>query len=160
MQGLRRWGMSEGAIGEGTEPLALRIPPINVQKPQMVARFADNSPPSWHARRAKAPETLRPLAQILQRVIRSDGVPTEGWHAEMQRAWSEIVPEAFRGLTRVAGVRRRCVVVEVASAAALHELAQFHADALRRALSRALGGRYIERIAFVLNDRRSRHDED
>ena len=67
-----------------------------------------------------------PLGEILSRLFAARGWGRRQGRLHLERAWAEAVGAEFATHTRVAGIRRGVLEVEVDSAVLLQELAHFH----------------------------------
>ena len=95
----------------------------------------------------KGPELL---GEILSRLFTARGWGRRQGRLHLERAWAEAVGPEFAGHTRVAGLRRGVLEVEVDSAVLLQELAHYH----KRRLPQELRGRLPD---TALNDLRFRN---
>ena len=95
----------------------------------------------------KGPELFR---EILSRLFAARGWGRRQGRLHLERAWAEAVGPEFAAHTRVAGIRRGVLEVEVDSAVLLQELAHFH----KRRLLQELRGRLPD---TTLNDLRFRN---
>src|SRR5205823_12190289 len=66
------------------------------------------------------------LGEILSRLFAARGWGRRQGRLHLERAWAEAVGPEFAAHTRVAGLRRGVLEVEVDSAVLLQELAHFH----------------------------------
>lgn len=69
---------------------------------------------------------------------------------ELRRAWIDAAGDEIAGQTRVRGVRRGTLTIEVSSPPLCHELASFRRDDLLIALKERLGNTDIQDIHFRL----------
>jgi predicted nucleic acid-binding Zn ribbon protein len=90
-----------------------------------------------------------PIKEILARLFAARGWGRRQARLHLERAWAAVVPAEHLILTRVLGLRRGVLEVEVANAALLQELAHFHKRRLVEALKSQLPGQ-------TLNDLRLR----
>ena len=81
-----------------------------------------------------------PIAEILSRLFAARGWGRRQGRLHLERAWAEAAGPDHAELTRVAGLRRGVLEVEVASAVLLQELASFHKRRLLDQLRRRLPG--------------------
>jgi hypothetical protein len=66
----------------------------------------------------------------------------------LERAWSAVVPPEYADHTRVLGLRRGILEVDVNGAALLQELAHFHKRRLLEALRDQLPGQPLKELRF------------
>ena len=95
----------------------------------------------------KGPELFR---EIVSRLFAARGWGRRQGRLHLERAWAEAVGPEYAEHTRVAGLRRGVLEVEVDNAVLLQELAHFH----KRRLLRELRGRLPD---TALNDLRFRN---
>jgi predicted nucleic acid-binding Zn ribbon protein len=94
---------------------------------------------------ANGPEKI---GEILSRLFAARGWGRRQERLRLEQAWAEAVGPDFAPRTRVAGIRRNVLEVEVASAVLLQELAQFHKRRLLEALRKGLSGVTIADLRF------------
>jgi predicted nucleic acid-binding Zn ribbon protein len=87
--------------------------------------------------REKGPELL---GEILSRLFAARGWGRRQGRLHLERAWAEATGPALAADTRVAGLRRGVLEVEVSNSALLQELAHFHKRRLLEELRRRLPG--------------------
>ena len=92
----------------------------------------------------KGPESL---GDILGRLFTSRGWGRKSERLQLEEAWATASGE-FAGKTRVAGLRRGVLEVEVAPGALLQELAAFHKRRLLEAMKKALPNATVKEIRF------------
>jgi predicted nucleic acid-binding Zn ribbon protein len=90
-----------------------------------------------------------PLSEILSRLFAARGWGRRQDRLRLEGIWAEAVGPQHAAQTRVAGLRRAILEIEVASSPLLQELAHFHKRRLLEELRRRLPG-------VVLNDLRFR----
>jgi predicted nucleic acid-binding Zn ribbon protein len=90
-----------------------------------------------------------PIKEILARLFTARGWGRRQARLHLERAWAAVVPPEHLPYTRVLGLRRGILEVEIANAALLQELAHFHRRHLLEALKKQLPGQ-------ALNDLRLR----
>jgi predicted nucleic acid-binding Zn ribbon protein len=81
-----------------------------------------------------------PLKEILSRLITARGWARRQARLHLERAWNAAVGPDYAAHTRVLGLRRGVLEVEVNSAALFQELAHFHKQRLLKALREKLPG--------------------
>jgi predicted nucleic acid-binding Zn ribbon protein len=89
-----------------------------------------------------------PLKEILSRLFTARGWGRRQARLHLERAWSEAVAPEHAVHTRVLGLRRGVLDVEVNSAAMLQELAHFHKQRLLKALRERLSGHTLRDVRF------------
>ena len=94
---------------------------------------------------SKGPE---PLAEILSRLFAARGWGRRQDRLRLERAWAEAAGPDIAPQTRVAGLRRNVLEVEVRSAVLLQELTQFHKRGLLERLRKGLAGVTIADLRF------------
>ncbi|HJZ59582.1 MAG TPA: DUF721 domain-containing protein [Gemmataceae bacterium] len=93
----------------------------------------------------KGPENI---ADILGRLFASRGWGRKNDRLRLESAWAEAVGPELQKETRVGGIRRGVLEVEVKNAVLLQELTQFHKRALLAKLRKALTGVTLTDIKF------------
>jgi hypothetical protein len=94
------------------------------------------------------PKGPEPLAEILSRLFAARGWGRKQERLKLERAWADAAgPEAAR-LTRVAGLRRGVLEIEVGNAVLLQELAHFHKRRLLDQLRRSLAPLTVKELRF------------
>ena len=88
------------------------------------------------------------IGAILRDLFESSGLATRLKYLELYAAWEELVGPELRAHTRVVGVVRHRVHVEVDSAAHLHELRTFHAQTLLDELRKRLPTLHLAGLVF------------
>ncbi len=89
------------------------------------------------------------LKDILARLFTARGWGRRQERLHIERAWEEVVGAEWKGCTRVLGLKRGVLEVEVSNAVLLQELAHFHKRRLLEQLRGKLAG-------TTLNDLRLR----
>jgi predicted nucleic acid-binding Zn ribbon protein len=99
--------------------------------------------------RAHKPEAEpEPLKEILARLFTARGWGRRQARLHLERAWSAAVPVEHAARTRVLGLRRGVLEVEVNGAALLQELAHFHKQRLLQVLRDQLPGQALKDLRF------------
>src|SRR5262245_39567350 len=93
----------------------------------------------------KGPE---PLGEILSRLFAARGWGRRQGRLHLEQAWAETVGAEHVRQTRVAGVRRGVLEVEVANSALLQELAHFHKRRLLEGMRKRLPGTALNDLRF------------
>src|ERR1700730_12809256 len=93
----------------------------------------------------KGPE---PLGEILSRLFAARGWGRRQGRLHLENAWVEAVGPAHAPQTRVAGLRRGVLEVEVNNGVLLQELAHFHKRRLLEHLRRGLPGTTLTDLRF------------
>ena len=96
-------------------------------------------------RQGKGPELFR---EILDRLFAARGWGRRQAQLHLERAWEEAAGPEFAGQTRVSGLRRGVLEVEVDNAVLLQELAHFHKRRLLEQLRRRLPGTTLTDLRF------------
>jgi hypothetical protein len=91
------------------------------------------------------PETLK---EILSRLFTARGWGRRQGRLHLEKAWTAAMGAESAGQTRVAGLRRGVLEVEVNNGILLQELAQFHKRRLLEALRSSLVGTTITDLRF------------
>lgn len=89
-----------------------------------------------------------PLREILSRLFVARGWGRRQGRLHLERAWEAAVGAEHAGRTRVSGLKRAVLEVEVASAVLLQELAHFHKRRLLEELRRRLPSTPINDLRF------------
>ena len=92
-----------------------------------------------------APETLK---EILSRLFTARGWGRRQGRLHLEKAWAVAAGAEHAAHTRVAGLRRGILEVEVNNGVLLQELAQFHKRRLLEALRSNLAGNTITDLRF------------
>lgn len=93
----------------------------------------------------KGPERL---GEILSRLFAARGWGRRQGRLHLEQAWAESVDPEFVGQTRVAGLRRGVLEVEVANSVLLQELAHYHKRRLLERLRLRLPGTTLNDLRF------------
>ena len=96
-------------------------------------------------RREPEPE---PLKEILARLFTARGWGRRQARLHLERAWSAVVPAEYAAHTRLLGLKRGVLEVEVNNAALLQEVAHFHKRRLLEALRDKLPGETLRELRF------------
>ena len=94
---------------------------------------------------SKGPE---PLAEILSRLFASRGWGRKQDRLRLEHAWTDAIGPELEPHTRVAGLKRGVLEVEVANGVLLQELTQFHKRKLLEKLRGILPGVAISDLRF------------
>lgn len=94
------------------------------------------------------------LKNALAKYLKKSGLGNQLKMADVFAAWERAVPDEFKPFARLAGFSRRIATVHVSSSPVLQELSQFHRELIRQAMTRELGGIYVEDVRFILVDHR------
>ncbi len=89
-----------------------------------------------------------PIEETLDIVLRELGVRQSPTEARVFAAFGEAAGPALRGCASTTRYQRGELLVEVRSAAQLHELANFTGAALRERINDLLGGPVVKNIVF------------
>jgi len=93
----------------------------------------------------KGPERL---SEILSRLFAARGWGRQQDRLHLERAWAEAAGAEYAAITRVGGMKRRILEVEVKGAIPLQELSQFHKRGILERLRKAMPGTTITDIKF------------
>ena len=94
---------------------------------------------------APGPETLK---EILSRLFTARGWGRRQGRLHLEKAWAAAVGPEHAAQTRVAGIKRGVLEVEVASGVLLQELAHFHKRRLLETLRASLPGTPLTDLRF------------
>jgi predicted nucleic acid-binding Zn ribbon protein len=97
---------------------------------------------------ADGPKGPEPLGEILSRVFTARGWGRKQDRLRLEQAWAAAVGPEYATQTRLGGLRRGVLEVEVTSAVLLQELAHFHKRRLLQALREALPGTTLSDLRF------------
>ncbi len=89
-----------------------------------------------------------PIKEILARLFTARGWGRRQGRLQLERAWAAAVPPEFATHTRLLGLRRGVLEVEVNGAASLQELAHFHKRRLLDVLRERLPGQPLKELRF------------
>lgn len=89
-----------------------------------------------------------PVAKALSEFLKASGLAEALANKAIRDTWKETVGSEVCQHTRVAGVRRQVLIIEVDSAPWLNELAGFYKDTLLREVQRRLPREGIRDIQF------------
>ena len=93
----------------------------------------------------KGPEKV---GEVLGRLFTSRGWGRKNDRVRLENAWSEVAGEEWGKATRLLGLKRGVLEVEVKSAVLMSELAQYHKRGLLAKLRKALPGVTLTDIKF------------
>jgi predicted nucleic acid-binding Zn ribbon protein len=99
---------------------------------------------------ARPGDPPRPLGEILKAVLRRKRVREKGRYSALVAAWEDIVGEGVASRTHIGSFDDGELVVQVDSAALLHELNSFMKDQLLAGLRATDGGRDVASLRFRL----------
>jgi predicted nucleic acid-binding Zn ribbon protein len=102
-------------------------------------------PPHRRRDSERGPE---PIGDILGRLFTQRGWGRRQGRLHLEQAWADVAGPEFAKQTRVAGLRRGVLEVEVTSAVLLQELAHFHKRRLLEALRARLPGTTLNDLRF------------
>jgi predicted nucleic acid-binding Zn ribbon protein len=88
------------------------------------------------------------LAEVLSRLFTSRGWGRRTERVRLEETWAAVVGPAVLAETRVGGLRRGVLEVEVRTGVLMQELAQFHKRPLLAKLRQALPGTTITDLKF------------
>jgi predicted nucleic acid-binding Zn ribbon protein len=88
------------------------------------------------------------IGEILSRLFAARGWGRKQDRLRLERAWAEAVGPELSPQTRVAGIKRNVLEVEVKNAVLLQELTQFHKRRLLEALRKTLTGVTVVDLRF------------
>jgi hypothetical protein len=94
---------------------------------------------------ANGPERI---GEVLSRLFAARGWGRKQERLRLERAWADAAGAEFAPRTRVAGMRRQVLEIEVKNAVLLQELTQFHKRRLLEALRKNLPGVVIADLRF------------
>ncbi len=117
------------------------------QRPERLGPRRDD-PRRPSVRLTPVEQKVESLAEVLARLFVSRGWGRKTERLQLEQAWQEAADPAWRGDTRLLGLRRGVLEVEVRNAVLLQELAQFHRRPLLRRLRQLLPHRTIGDIRF------------
>ena len=94
------------------------------------------------------PHGPQKIGDVLRDLLHSSGLAHTLKHLEVYSAWQEVVGPDIAARTRVAGLSRHKLYVDVDSAAHLHELSTFYKQQILRDLREKLPGILIRDLVF------------
>ena len=94
------------------------------------------------------PKGPEPLSEVLSRLFAARGWGRQQDRLRLERAWAEAVGVEYAGMTRVAGLKRNVLEVEVKGAVPMQELSQFHKKKVLERLRKILTGVTIADLRF------------
>lgn len=94
------------------------------------------------------PKGPQKIGEIISRLFTARGWGRQQERLRLERAWAAAVGAEYVSHTRVSGIRRNVLEVEVRNAVLIQELAQFHKRRLLTALRKALSGLKITDLRF------------
>lgn len=95
-------------------------------------------------------ERVRPIGQIIKRLLRRKRFYEKGKYGPLVDAWSELVGEGIARRTRISSFKGGELVIDVHSSVLLHELNSFLKDELLAGLRDAEAGRDVVELRFRL----------
>ena len=100
---------------------------------------------SFRDANASGPENL---SEVLGRMFISRGWGRVSERTQLENAWREAASAEFASVTRVAGLRRGILEIEVKNAVVIQELAHFHKKRILTALRALLPKQKITDVKF------------
>ena len=94
------------------------------------------------------PTGPEPIGEVLSRLFTARGWGRKQDRLRLERAWAAAVGPEYVAQTRLGGLRRGVLEVEVISAVLLQELAHFHKRRLLEQLRRRLPGTPLTDLRF------------
>ncbi len=91
-----------------------------------------------------------PLSKVLQAYLRESGLDGRLRRGAILKAWGRALGPALRRRAPAVGFRDGELLVDVRSAAHLHELKNFTGEGYRQAANRKLGSERIQRVTYRL----------
>jgi hypothetical protein len=88
------------------------------------------------------------LSDVLGRLFASRGWGRKNDRMRIESAWAEVAGDEWRKSTRVLGLKRGVLEIEVKNAVLMSELAQYHKRGLLASLRKALAGVAVTDIKF------------
>ena len=98
--------------------------------------------------RSNEPRGPEPIGEVLARLFTLRGWGRRQGRLHLERAWAEAVGVEYAKQTRVAGLRRGVLEVEVGNAVLLQELTSYHKRRLLEALRAKLPGTKLTDLRF------------
>jgi len=98
--------------------------------------------------RVSEPKGPEPLAEILSRLFAARGWGRKQDRMRLERAWSDAIGPDLEPQTRVGGMKRNVLEIEVANGVLLQELTQYHKRRLLEKLRTSLKGVTISDLRF------------
>src|SRR5262245_34601177 len=89
-----------------------------------------------------------PIKEILARLFTSRGWGRRQGRRQLEEAWAAAVGSDYEEHTRVLGLKRGVIEVEVDSAVLVQELMHYHKRRLLRALAERLPGHAVKELRF------------
>jgi predicted nucleic acid-binding Zn ribbon protein len=89
-----------------------------------------------------------PLKEILSRLFTARGWGRRQGRLQLDRAWAAAAGEEYAAHSRVLGLKRGIIEIEVDSSVLLQELAHYHKRRLLQELSARLPGQGIKEMRF------------
>src|SRR5438552_2723586 len=99
-------------------------------------------------KRAEPPKGPELIGEILSRVFTARGWGRKQDRLRLERAWAEAVGPEFAPQTRLNGLRRGVLEVEVTGAVLMQELAHYHKRKLLERLRERLPGTTLTDLRF------------
>jgi len=91
-----------------------------------------------------------PVGRAVEQWLRGSGLLNQSVHAELERAWREVAGQGLAAETRLVGIRRERLWIEVTSAPLRAELEGFRKAELLQGLSQHYTRSHIADIRFVV----------
>ncbi len=89
-----------------------------------------------------------PIKEVLSRLFTARGWGRRQGRLHLERAWSDAVGAEYDARTRVLGLKRGVLEIEVASAVLVQELTHYHKRRLLQVLRDRLPGETIKDLRF------------
>ena len=89
-----------------------------------------------------------PIREVLSRLFTARGWGRRQGRLQLERAWTDAAGPELDNTTRVLGIKRGVLEVEVASAVLVQELTHYHKRRLLNALTAKVPGQAIKDLKF------------
>ena len=94
-----------------------------------------------------------PIKEILSRLFTARGWGRRQGRLHLERAWADAVGADYSEVSRVLGIKRGVLEIEVSSAVIVQELMHYHKRRLLEAMRQKLPGQTIKDLRFRINTR-------
>jgi predicted nucleic acid-binding Zn ribbon protein len=91
-----------------------------------------------------------PIKEILSRLFTARGWGRRQGRMQLERAWTDAVGADYADVSRVLGIKRGVLEVEVSSAVIVQELLHYHKRRLLETMRKKLPGQTIKELRFKI----------
>lgn len=100
-----------------------------------------------------------PIADVLQKIMKKQGIPVAGANTSLRRVWSEAVGPQIAAQTLPEHIRRGVLSVKVASSVWMHQLQFLKKDIIQK-FNSLYGEGTVEKLNFSIGEVPANHAEN